>query len=132
MSIKSEIEKSVRFSQRGIRINNGDQFWRGYELVYIVDAKDGNVTYRVMSTGDTSSIERKNFVSKGLMRVAKVKDELDPFLNRVWAIVSTKSLPFKYRFDKAKEMIGPSVSRKDRLTAEKWLYALTMQREPKK
>ena len=132
MSIKSEIEKGVRVRQRGVRINVGDQFWRGVHLVQVLGVDNSTVKYKVMSTGDVDTIERRSFVSKGVLRVPKVSETLGPFLDRVWAIVGTKSLPKKYRFDKANAMITRSTPRDERLRVEKWLYALTMEREPKR
>lgn len=132
MSIKSEIEKGVRIRQRGVRINVGDQFWRGVQLVQVLGVDSTSVKYQVMSNGDTSTIERRDFVSKGVLRVPKVSETLGPFLDRVWSVVGTKSLPMKYRFDRAKSMITSKTPREDRLRIEKWMYALTMQKEPRR
>lgn len=132
MSIKSEIEKGVRVRQRGVRINVGDQLWRGVHLVQILGVDSGSVKYRVTSSGDVETVDRRDFVSKGILRAPKVSETLGPLLDRIWAIVGTRSLPKKYRFDKAKSMITGDTPREDRLRAEKWLYALTMEREPRR
>lgn len=132
MSIKSEIERQVRIKQRGVRLKKGDQFWRGLDLVVVLDVDPTKVKYRTVKNGDTSTIDRKSFLSRAVMRTPKPATDIGDYLKMVWAIAGTKSLPAEYRFKSAKRLLKSAPSEKEAQTVRNWLYALSMGKEPKK
>ncbi len=132
MSIKSIIEKSVRERQRGVRVSKGDQFWRGLELIYVTDVKGGKISFESVATGGRDTVERKDFITRGLIRGPRVTVDLGSFIERAWAIAGTKGLPMRYRFQKTKKLLKDSPSREDTERINNWLYALSIEKEPKK
>ena len=132
MSIKSEIEREVRIAQRGTRLSKGDQFWRGLEVVSVTGVAGDKVSYMVISTGDKSTIDRKSFLSKSLIRVPKSTLQQGSYLRQVWSIVGVKTLPMRYRFTAAKKMLKDSPSPEDTEIVRGWMYAFSMEKEPKK
>ena len=132
MTIKGEIERDVRTRQRGVRIKAGDQFWRGVELVKVDKVSASNVTYTVMDTGSESTIERRDFLSVALTKVPLPDGDEAPLLDRAWAVLSTAALPKNYRVTAGRSLLRSAQSDEDRRKIRGWLYAIRMDREPKR
>ena len=132
MTIKGEIERDVRTRQRGVRLKAGDQFWRGVKLVKVDKVSSSSVTYTVMDTGTPSTVERRDFVSVALTRVPAPDGDVASLLDRAWAILSTAALPRNYRVTAGRSLLRNAETDEDRRKIRGWLYAVRMEREPKR
>ena len=128
MSIKGEIERAVRLSQRGVRLAKGDQFWRGLSLVTLLSVKGGEVRYRDMFSDRKTGTSRADFLSANLVRVPKPKKE-ESFLKTLWITAGNKKLPALFRFRYLKSMIDKATDG-ERDTVSAWMRALDRGREP--
>ena len=132
MSIKSEIEKSVRRRQRGMRVRAGDQFWRGLSLVVVVDNESGSITAQDMSTGRRSKMSFREFTGQALVRVPKVNQFVGSVLDQAWAVVGNRALESPFRIRTAREYSRQAKSSEDREQILSWIFALRQGREPQK
>ena len=132
MTLKGDIERDVRTRQRGVRLKAGDQFWRGVQLVKIDSVTPSKVVYTVIDTGEKSSIERRDFVSLALTKVPTPDGPPATLLDRAWAILSTAALPRNYRVTSGRSLLRAATTDDERRTIRGWLYAIRMEREPKK
>ena len=132
MTIKGDIERDVRTRQRGVRLKKGDQFWRGLDLVTVDSVTAKEVVFTVMSTGRKEKVERRDFVSRAVTRVPEPTGQAAPLLDRAWAIVGTKSLPRSYRITLGRKMMKLASEPAEKQKIQSWVYALRMDREPKR
>lgn len=132
MSIKSKIETMVRNKQRGLRISKGDQFWRGGVLVVVVKLESDKVTYKELDTGRRNTDTRRGFVSRALIRAPQADIEAGDLFRRAWAVIGTRALPAEYRLKAARAFVKQAKDMKVKGAIQRWLYALSMGKEPKK
>lgn len=130
MTVRSEIEKSVKASQRGMRISAGDQFWRGLELV-TVKSVGSKVEYSVVSTGEDRSVERPTFFSRSLLRVPHGKTKRYDFLRQIYQVISNKKLSIRQRVSIGKKYAKFAKNIDDAKIIRRWLVSLAQGEEPK-
>ena len=130
MSIRSEIESSLKKKQRGLRLNVGDQFWRGLSLVS-VDSAGSAIGYRNMDTGDEWEEPRASFIARSLIRVPHGKPKKFDFLRQAFSILGNKSLSKRQRVTIGKRYAGLATSMDDARIIRRWMLALAQDDEPK-
>jgi hypothetical protein len=130
VTIKSEIEKSLKSSQRGMRISAGDQFWRGMDLI-TVKSTSGGVTFSVVSKEEEVELARPDFMSRALVRVPHGKTKKYDFLRQIYSIISNKKLSKRQRITIAKKYAKFAKSIDDAKIIRRWLIALAQDGEPK-
>ena len=130
MSIRSEIESSLKKVQRGLRINKGDQFWRGLSLV-TVDSTGSKIKYTSMDSGEQIEMSRPDFVSRSLLRVPHGKTKKFDFLRQVYSILGNKKLSKRQRVTIGKKYAGLAKNMDDAKTIRRWMLALAQDDEPR-
>ena len=130
MSVKGEVESSLKKVQRGIRIASGDQFWRGLSLVTVSSA-GSNIEFTIVDTGAELEMPRAEFVSRALLRVPHGKTKKFNFLRQVYSILGNKELSKRQRVSIGKKYAGLAQNMDDAKTIRRWMLALAQNDEPK-
>ncbi len=130
MTVRAEIEKSIKSSQRGMRISSGDQFWRGLQLVTITGV-GGKVDYTVVSTGEERTLDRPSFFSRSLLRVPHGKTKRYDFLRQIYQVISNKKLSIRQRVSIGKKYARFAKNIDDAKIIRRWLVSLAQGEEPK-
>ncbi len=130
MSVRSEIESSLKKRQRGMRVNKGDQFWRGLSLVSVEQAGP-RVSFRNMDTGDAWEEPRATFIGRSLIRVPHGKTKKFDFLRQVFSVLGNKKLSKRQRVTIGKKYAGLAPSIDDARIIRRWMLALAQDDEPK-
>jgi len=130
VSVRSEIESSLKKKQRGLRINKGDQFWRGLSLIAVT--KTGStVEYENLDTGDEWKEPRPTFVARSLIRVPHGKTKRFDFLKQVYSVLGNKKLSKRQRVTIGKRYAGLAPTIDDARVIRRWMLALAQDGEPK-
>ena len=132
MSIKSEIEKSVRTRQRGMRVLKGDQFWRGLDLVNVLSAEGGLIVYELMSTGKAFRLPKKQFISVALQRVPSVRGFVGSQTDMAWMIASNKKLEASFRVRTLNQYLRSASDAELGERIKSWIFAIRAGKEPVK
>lgn len=130
MSVRSEIESSLKKVQRGLRIKDADQFWRGLSLV-TVNSAGTNIEFTSMDSGDAGETSRSDFIGRSLLRVPHGKTKKFNFLRQVFGILGNKQLSKRQRITIGKRYAGLAQSMDDAKTIRRWMLALAQDDEPK-
>lgn len=130
MTVKSEIESSLKVKQRGMRIKKGDQFWRGLSLV-VVDSVGSSIEFRNLDTGSTWEEPRPTFVSRSLIRVPHGKTKKFNFLKQVFSVLGNKKLSKRQRAGIGKKYAKLAPTMDDARIIRRWMLALAQDSEPK-
>ena len=132
MTIKGDIERDVRTKQRGLRLRAGDVVWRGVTMVQIKSINNSEVMYQEIDTGIESKIERRDFLSVSVVKVPMPDGTATELLDRAWAVLSTKGLPRNFRVTAGRRFLRQAKTQEERSKIQGWLYAVRMEREPKR
>ena len=132
MTIKGDIERDVRTKQRGLRLRAGDVVWRGVTMVQIKSINNSEVMYQEIDTGIESKIERRDFLSVSVVKVPMPDGTPTELLDRAWAVLSTKGLPRNFRVTAGRRFLRQARTQEERSKIQGWLYAVRMEREPKR
>ena len=130
MSVRSEIESSLKKVQRGLRVKASDQFWRGLSLV-TVNKSGPQVEFTVMDSAEDEEMSRAEFIGRSLMRVPHGKTKRFNFLRQVFSILGNKQLSKRQRVTIGKKYAGLAKSMDDARTIRRWMLALAQDDEPK-
>jgi len=130
VTVKSEIESSLKIKQRGMRVKKGDQFWRGLSLI-VVDAAGATIRFRNLDTGSSWEEPRPIFVSRSLIRVPHGKTKKFNFLKQSFSVLGNKKLSKRQRVGIGRKYVTMAPTMDDARIIRRWMLALAQDSEPK-